>query len=149
MNTMTANLAPSISERELFAEFVKHGYIHCDPFTGAPSATINPMEALDAQASYLDYSDALLDWAQGLLECDDPLEEMTIAIENLGVFLQELREVRGNYSRLRDMRAHDDDGPKGYTPRPADWPGSSDFWSNITPNEASKCHVAGSMTDAA
>lgn len=105
-----------------------------------------PLEVLDDQAGDNDYSAALRDWAERLLECDDPLTEMNTAVDDLGVFLQELREVRDNYSRLRDYRAHDDDGPKGYTPRPADWPGSSESSGNITPNEASKCHVAGSMT---
>lgn len=48
LNTKTSNVAPSVSERELFAEFVEHGYIHCHPFSGAPWGTIMPLEALDA-----------------------------------------------------------------------------------------------------
>lgn len=149
MHTKNTNVAHSVSERELFAEFVQHGYIHCHPFTGAPWGAINPLEALDAQVGDNDYSDALSDWAARLPESDDPGKEMDTAIDDLALFLQELREIRNKYSELRQWRAYDDDGPTGYMPRPADWPGSSDFPSSVTPGRDAEHHVAGSMTNGA
>ncbi len=132
--TATANDG-TISERELFAEFVKYGYVHCDPFTGE-GVMVSPVEALESHSGYHAISEALNDWAEGLSDGDDPEAEMDECLDTLSGFVKQLREVLNNYRLLQAHRVVDDESIEYcYTPRPANWPGSNEFWSNITPEE--------------
>ncbi|MDN2580874.1 hypothetical protein [Aquibium sp. ELW1220] len=131
----------SISEKELFSEFVRFGYNHSDPFSSEVGATQYPLDNLMGQAGFTDVSDNLIYWIGSLTECEDPADEMESMVDLVSDFLQELKEVAGTFRRLQSRRSVEcddesdvwmDDEPR-YELRPANWPNSDEgVGSNMT-----------------
>ena len=141
-NPNTSSVAEtSISEKELFSEFVRFGYNHSDPFTSEVGATQYPLDNLMGHAGITGVSDGLVYWIGKLTECEDPANEMERIADLVSDFLQEIREVCGTYRRLQSRRSVECDDESGvlmddkprYEPRPANWPGSDEgVASNMT-----------------
>jgi len=131
-NTSSPATSATITEQELFREFLRFGYGHFDPFTGAPVVVITPRDFLADGGGYETLRYAFEGWIEELEESDNPADEMECMIDELTYRLDNLKEVRSRYDELQKHRAveseeHDD---ARYTPRPASWPGSSEFWTN-------------------
>lgn len=120
-----------LTERDLFEEFLEHGFVVSDSFTGAPLATLEPRGFLGDYEYEGDVCEGHFDidrWLSQVRLEENPSAEIQSMLDQLAFFTEKLSRLHVIFEELKDTRAND----RGlYNQRPDHWPGTSEFRGNV------------------
>lgn len=114
----------ALSEKGLFAEFMRYGYFVTDPFTGEPTDIEMPLDVLSDPGAYGLTSGLSKEWSADLAASDYPGSDMDCMISDLQHFVGRLVQLRSVFAQLQARREVFDDAfdDSCYSPRNPAWP---------------------------